>query len=139
MSQQNTRDEKASSDAWKALEILDAPVRSGPFDRVEGIDSIHLGLDAMASALARLFDLPRVEHDDAPKIDEVLDYLRSKDKIDDEPVKLAMKVIDRIKAATYRGLTKEGIESAEKDRSELHARLKSLLQEDVDHGNASDD
>lgn len=137
MKKQDTREEKALSDARKALELLAAPVRSGPFDRVEGIDTIHLGFDAMASALARLFDFPRVEHDDTPKIDEVLTYLVSKDKIDGEPVELAKKVMSGIKKATYQGLNTEDIDSTEKSRSALHGWLKRLLSESVPGGDSS--
>jgi hypothetical protein len=129
MKQQNTKEEGALRDAWKALELLAAPVRSGPFDRVEGIDTIHLGLDAMASVLARLFNFPRAEHDDAPKIDDVLAYLVSQRKIENGSVELATAVISCIKIATYHGLKTEDIDRTEKSRSALYDGLKRLLSE----------
>ncbi len=140
MKQQNTKKEKALSDASKALELLAAPVRSGPFDRVEGIDTIHFGLDAMASALARLFDFPRAEHDDAPKIDDVLAYLESQspDKNDDSLVERAKAVMSGIKMATYHGLNTKDIDSMEKSRSALHDGLTRLLPESVPGGGSSD-
>ncbi len=124
---QTIADRNALDAARKALGLIEAHVQKGPFGTVEGIDSIDLGFEAMASALARLFTFPKVEPDERPAIEDVLAYLASEGKVDEEAIRQATEVRRGIRDATYKGLADHEITQIEDLRTKLYTHIKKLL------------
>jgi len=124
---ENIRDRSALPDAWRALALVDTGVRTDFFGRVEGIDTVHLALNALAYPLARLFPYP-LDATEAPRIEDVLAFVASFDLIDEEAVDLLRQVQAGIKQWTYNGLPEEGeVYDLETARHDLHGRLEALL------------
>lgn len=120
-------DKGALPEARRALNLVGTPVRTDFFGRVEGIDTVHLALDALAQPLARLFAFPP-DPSEAPRIEEVLDFMVSLDLIDEEVSEQLRQVRAGIKAWTYAGLPEDGeVYDLEQARSRLYDCLDSLL------------
>jgi hypothetical protein len=130
-------DKGALNDAWEALTLIDVRVQRDYFGGIEGIDTLDLGLDAMARSLVRLFC--REEDDDAPEeLDDVLAFLATQGRIDEGAVDDARQVREGVKQSTYGGITDRDIEATEKAREALYDKLRALL-DDVDHRLRSDE
>lgn len=129
MKPQTSEEKSALHDAWRALSMIDVRVQRDFFGSVEGIDTIDIGLDMLASTFERLFHYPRAENEGTPKIDAVLAYLASQRRIEDAAVRLVTKVMEAIGQATYSSLTDAEIRATEAARSELHSHLEELLSE----------
>ncbi|WP_437840174.1 hypothetical protein [Sorangium sp. So ce1153] len=122
----NLRDRSALSDAQRALILLDVRVQENFFGTIEGVDTIDLALDALAYPLARLLSFP-LDATEAPSIDDVLNYLASRDLIEPDTVELLERVREGIKKSTYAGLRHRGVIDLEAARGKLYEHLEALL------------
>jgi len=119
----------ALGDAQKALLLLDETIGEGSHGDVDGIDTVEIGLQAMASAIARLFPFPEAKGARGPDIEEVLAYLVSVDRVGEEALDAARRVAAGIKRARYEPLRDEDITNLEEARRELYGELEALLSE----------
>lgn len=122
-------DPNALSEIDQALELLRATIEVRGNGVIVGMDAVHMGLRAMASTLAYLYDFPRALNDKAPLFDEVANYLVHEKKIDPEAPKKAfeLQVLLRRARYEYNGVTAEEVKTAERCRQELHGYLDALL------------
>jgi hypothetical protein len=116
-------------DAWKALILLGETIEEGFHGDVEGIDTVDVGLQAMASALDRLLSFPEAKGARGPDIEEVLAYLVSVGRVGDKALDAARRLAAGIKQARYEPLQYEDVEDLEEARSELYGELEALLSE----------
>ncbi|MFT3776235.1 MAG: hypothetical protein QM820_63635 [Minicystis sp.] len=117
---------EALPDAWRALGHLDVRVQRNFFGDVEGIDSVHLALKALASALARLFE----SLDDGPDgqdIEDMVEFLVARNRLAEEASDVLSDVLDGVKQSTYQGLNAEGVHNLEKARENLYEHLYDML------------
>lgn len=116
------------ADAEKGLAFIDVRVQKNLFSHLEGVDTLDLGLDVLAKALAELFSYPRVPGDDTPRIDDVLAYLVARGDTDKETVQQARAVLEGIKGSTYLdGLRDDQVQKLEDARRALHDSLEGLI------------
>jgi hypothetical protein len=117
---------EALPDAREALGHLSVSVRRNFFGDVEGVDSVHLALKALASAFARLFE----SADDGPDgqdIEDVVDFLVAQSRLSEEARDVLSDVLNGVKDATYQGLTDDGVHDLERAREDLYGYLDELL------------
>jgi hypothetical protein len=119
-------DRSALPDVQRALVLLDVRVQKSFFGTVEGVDTVHFALDALAYPLARLFSFP-LDLAEPPKLVDVLAYLVSQDCIKLEVVALLERVRQGIRLSTYEGLRDEDIKEMEEARRDLYGLLTDLL------------
>ena len=93
------------------------------------MNTVEIGLQAMASAMARLFRFPEAKGARGPDIEEVLAYLVSVDRVGDDALEAARRVAVRIKRARYEPLRDEDIDDMEEARGALYGELEALLGE----------
>lgn len=119
----------ALGDAQDALILLDEPIAEGLYGDIVGIDVVEIGLDSMASALARLFAFPEAKGARMPNIEEVLAYLAwdSAQLIHEDALEAARRVRSGIRRARYQPLTEDDLVALEVARSKLHGDLANLL------------
>lgn len=118
-------------DAKKGLALIGVKVQKGAFRRLEGVDTLDLGLDVVARALASLFGYPDLSGDELPRIDDVLAYLvaRGNPHVSRESVGVARAVLEGIKISTYdSGLVTDQIESLEQAQHALQAQIEKLIR-----------
>jgi hypothetical protein len=118
-------------DAQRALILLDEPIAEGLYGDISGIDTVEIGLDSMASALARLFAFPEAKGARTPDIEEVLAYLASEPvkRVDKDVLEGARKVLEGIRRARYQPLTEDALAALESARGELYGDIEALLVE----------
>jgi hypothetical protein len=117
---------EALPDAWTALGHLDVRVQTDFFGDVEGVDSVHLALKALAPALACLFE----NLDDGPDgqdIKDVVAFLVVRNRLAEDAAGALSDVLDGVKKATYQGLSTQGVEHLEEARENLYGHLTELL------------
>lgn len=115
-----------------ALDLLDCRVQENAYGEVEGIDTLHIGLDALSDSIARLVDLP--DTDEAWMLEDVLAYLEAHGRVEFGTIRLASLVREGIKKATYKGLDATSISELNHSLRELHATLSELLSSIREHG-----
>jgi hypothetical protein len=120
-------DKDALEEAWGALNLLDAPIEEDFYGVIDGIDMVDVGLKALAPVLARLFRIPRAAHEKKLHLDDVLAFVASTGRIEQDLVELAALVVNHIQQARYHGLSTDDIEDVEAARSILHNQLSNLL------------
>ncbi len=119
-------DRSALPAAQDALYLLDVRVQKSFFGAIEGVDTVHLALDALAYPLARLFGFP-LDPAEAPELADVLAYLVSRDCIEMEVIDRLQQVYRSIKLSTYGGHRADDIIDMEEARSALYDHLTELL------------
>ncbi|MFS8065688.1 MAG: hypothetical protein ACMG6S_04870, partial [Byssovorax sp.] len=107
-------------DAQDALILLDEPIVEGRYGDIEGIDTVEIGMDSMASALARIFAFPETKGARMPDIEEVLAYLASESvkRVDKDALEAARRVLSGVRRARYQPLTEGALAMLESARSE---------------------
>lgn len=113
----------------EGLILIEAKVQKSLFNRLEGVDTLDMGLDVLAKALASLFAYPDLAGEETPRIDDVLAYLVAKGHASRDSVQHAKAVIDYIKRAMYRdGLMEEEIKTLGEKQAALHRALQTLVR-----------
>lgn len=121
------KDKAALNDAWRALVFLDTPIKLSDYGDIVGVEEVDLGMDALVSALTRLFTFPDAGEDVAPEWDEVLSYLASTRQVPDELIDVARKLARLIHQAGYEPLSDEERLEAESARSRVYEEIEALL------------
>ncbi len=86
-------------------------------------------MDALAAALAGLFEFPSAKGARGPDIQEVLAYLVSMERLEDGTLAAARALVAGIKRARYEPLYEQDLEQMEAARSVLHDAIGTLLRE----------
>lgn len=122
-------DEKALDAALDALALLDTTLERDDWGDVVGIDEVDSALDALASALARLFAFPDAGEDVEPELKQVMSYLASEGQVDEELINLSRTLARRIRQAGYEALSSELLFEAEATRRKLYDQVSALLSD----------
>lgn len=115
-----------------ALDLLSCRVQENPYGELEGIDTLHIGLDAIAAPLAHLIGLP--DSGDPPALEDVLDYLQARGRIEAGTLEILSSVHEGIKSATYKGLNESSIRELNDQLEHLYEDLRQLLNDLEEHG-----
>jgi hypothetical protein len=115
-----------------ALDLLHCRVQENPYGELEGIDTLHIGLDAMAAPLAQLIGLP--DSGDPPALEDVLAYLQARGKIEAGTLDILRSVVEGIKSATYKGLNESSIRGLNDQLGGLYVALERLLNDLEEYG-----
>lgn len=123
-------DPNALSEIQGALNLLGETIEVRESGFIAGMEAVYLGLRAMASTLAYLYDFPRALNDKAPLFDEVANYLVHEKKIDPDAPRRASELQGLLRRARYEynGVTVDDVRTAEAHRHKLHEYLKILLE-----------
>ncbi len=123
-------DPNALSEIEHALKLVGETIEVRESGLIAGMEAVYVGLRAMASTLAYLYDFPRALNDKAPLFDEVANYLVHEKKIHPDAPEKASKLQGLLRRARYEynGVTVEEVKAAEAHRHDLHEYLQLLLE-----------
>ena len=119
-------------DALRALQdallLLGGHVEPESDGQLHGFDDVDASLDALASALTRLFPLPELQSTRAPALEEVLESLAEQGLVDEEVVLLARTLTAHVRRTRYFSQSKQEIGALEEARKGLHRCLMDLFR-----------
>jgi hypothetical protein len=117
---------EALKEAQSALAHLSFRVQRNFYGDVEGVDSVHFALRALASTLAQLFEGP----DDGPDeldIKDVVAFLVARNRLPKEALLVLSRLIESVKQAAYQGLSDEDVDELEEARELLYDYIDAML------------
>lgn len=118
-------DKAVLKEAQRALIFIDESLTSP--HGLGGIDTVEIGMRAMATTLSSLFDFPETVRDEIDTVDKALAYMALDGDVDKDAARQAAALLYGIHRASYQGLGDDDLESLEEARQKLYGHLEALI------------
>jgi hypothetical protein len=118
-------DKAVLKEAQRALIFIDESLTSP--HGLGGIDTVEIGMRAMATTLPSLFDFPETVRDEIDTVDKALAYMALDGDVDKDAARQAAALLYGIHRASYQGLGDDDLESLEEARQVLYGHLEALI------------
>jgi len=119
---------EALPSAQEALKQLDVPIEVDARGDVEGVAAAAISLDALAAALAALFEFPLAKGSKAPGIVDVLAYLVAIGRAKDATLAKGRELVAELTRSRYEPLEEDDVEHVEGLRRHLYDAIGEQLR-----------